>query len=87
MFPFSGDMFMPGETFVQMNSKMFSTFCLRERFIVDPTDEVGFRRDGREQYCELHNTNVWMDDKLHVTLDLRHNLEFSFNGFMDRHLV
>jgi hypothetical protein len=26
---------MPSETFVQMNSKIFNIFCLRERFIVD----------------------------------------------------
>jgi hypothetical protein len=35
MFPLSEDMYMPGEAFVQMNSKIFDIFCLRERFIVD----------------------------------------------------
>jgi hypothetical protein len=28
-------MFIPGEAFVQMNSKIFDILCLRERFIVD----------------------------------------------------
>jgi hypothetical protein len=46
MFPFSGDMFMPSEAFVQMNSKLFNIFCLRERFIVDIDYGTGFSAVG-----------------------------------------
>jgi hypothetical protein len=46
MFPLSKDMFMPGEAFVQMNSKIFNTFCLRERFIVDVDYGTGFSAIG-----------------------------------------
>jgi hypothetical protein len=42
MFPLSEGMFMPGEAFVQMNSKIFYIFCLRERFFVDVDYKTGF---------------------------------------------
>jgi hypothetical protein len=42
MFPLSEDMFMPGEAFVRMNSKIFDIFCFRERFIVDVDYGTGF---------------------------------------------
>jgi hypothetical protein len=42
MFPLSEDRFMPGEAFVQMNSKIFDIFCLREMFIVDVDYGTGF---------------------------------------------
>jgi hypothetical protein len=41
MFPLSEDMFMPGEAFVQMNSKIFDIFCLRERFSVYVDNGIG----------------------------------------------
>jgi hypothetical protein len=46
MFPLSEDMFMPGEAFVQMNSKTFDILCLRERFIVDIDYRTGFSAIG-----------------------------------------
>jgi hypothetical protein len=46
MFPLSEDMFMPGEAFVQMNSKIFDIFCLRERFIVYVDYGTGFSAIG-----------------------------------------
>jgi hypothetical protein len=46
MFLFSEDMFMPGEAFVQMNSKIFDIFCLRERFIVVVDYGAGFSTIG-----------------------------------------
>jgi hypothetical protein len=46
MFPLSEDMFMPGEASVQMNSKIFHIFCLRERFIVDVDYRTGFPAIG-----------------------------------------
>jgi hypothetical protein len=46
MLPLSEEMFMPGEAFVQMNSKIFDIFCLRERFIVDVGYETGFSATG-----------------------------------------
>jgi hypothetical protein len=39
-------MFMPGEVFAQMNSKIFNIFCLRERFIVDVGYETSFSAIG-----------------------------------------
>jgi hypothetical protein len=42
MFPLREDMFMPREAFVQINSKIFEIFCLRERFIVDVDYGTGF---------------------------------------------
>jgi hypothetical protein len=42
MFPLSEDMFMPGEAFVQMNSKIFDIFCLKERLIVYVDYGTGF---------------------------------------------
>jgi hypothetical protein len=41
MFPLSEDMFMPGETFVQMDSKILAVY-LRERFIVYVDYGTGF---------------------------------------------
>jgi hypothetical protein len=46
VFPFSEDIFMPSETFVQMNSKIFNIICLRERFIVDINYGTGFSAIG-----------------------------------------
>jgi hypothetical protein len=50
MFPLSEDMFMPGEAFVKMNSKIFDIFCLRERererFVVDVDYGTGFSAIG-----------------------------------------
>jgi hypothetical protein len=46
MYPFSEDMFMPGETFVQMNCKIFDIFCLRERLIVDVDYGTGLSAIG-----------------------------------------
>jgi hypothetical protein len=46
MFPSSGDMFMPSEAFVQINSKVFNIFCLTERFIVDIDYGTGFSAIG-----------------------------------------
>jgi hypothetical protein len=46
MFPLSEDMFMPGEAFVQTNSKIFIIFCLRERFVVDIAYGTGFSAIG-----------------------------------------
>jgi hypothetical protein len=50
MFLFSGDMFIPGEAFVQMNSKIFNIFCLRERFFVDIDYGTGFSAIGE---CDM----------------------------------
>jgi hypothetical protein len=50
MFPLSEDMFMPGEAFVQMNSKIFDIFCSRERFIVDVDYGTGFSAFGE---CDM----------------------------------
>jgi hypothetical protein len=47
MFLLSEDKFMPGEAFVQMNSKIFGILCLRERFIVDVDYGTGFSAIGR----------------------------------------
>jgi hypothetical protein len=46
MFLLSEDMFLPGEAFVQMDSKIFDIFCLRERFIVDVDYGTGFSAIG-----------------------------------------
>jgi hypothetical protein len=46
MFPFSEDIFMPGEAFVQMNSKISDIFCLRERFIFYVDYGKGFSKIG-----------------------------------------
>jgi hypothetical protein len=37
---------MPIEAFVQMNSKIFNIFCLREGFIVDINYGTGFSAIG-----------------------------------------
>jgi hypothetical protein len=50
MFPFSGDMLMPSEAFVQMNSNIFNIFCFRERFIVDIDYGTGFSAIGE---CDM----------------------------------
>jgi hypothetical protein len=50
MFPFSGDMFVPSEVLVQMNSKIFNIFCLRERLIVDIDYGTGFSAIGE---CDM----------------------------------
>jgi hypothetical protein len=46
MFPLSDDMFMPGEAFVQMNSKILDILCWRERFVVDVDYGTGFSAIG-----------------------------------------
>jgi hypothetical protein len=50
MFPFSEDMFMPSEAFVQMNSKIFNILCLREKFIADIDCGTGFSVIGE---CDI----------------------------------
>jgi hypothetical protein len=50
MFPLSEDMFMPGEAFVQMNSKIFDIFCSRERFIFYVDYGTGFSAFGE---CDM----------------------------------
>jgi hypothetical protein len=46
MFPLTEVMFMPGEAFVQMDSKILDIFCLRERFVVDVDYGTGFSAIG-----------------------------------------
>jgi hypothetical protein len=46
MFLLREDMLMPGEAFVQINSKISDIFCLRERFIVDVDCGTGFSAIG-----------------------------------------
>jgi hypothetical protein len=53
MFPLSEDMFKPGEAFVQMNSKIFDIFCLRERLIVDVDYGIGFSAIGEVTWVDL----------------------------------
>jgi hypothetical protein len=56
MFLLSKDMFVPGEAFVQMNSKIFNIFCLRERFIVDIDYGAGFSAIGE---CDMVMNGDW----------------------------
>jgi hypothetical protein len=46
MFPLREDIFMPGDAFVQMNSKIFDILCLRETSIVDVDYGTGFSAIG-----------------------------------------
>jgi hypothetical protein len=46
MFLLSEDMVIPDEAFVQMNSKIFDIFCLRERFIFYVDYGTGFSAIG-----------------------------------------
>jgi hypothetical protein len=49
----SEDMFMPGKAFVQMNSKIFDIFCLKERFIVDVDYEEKSSFQAKERESKI----------------------------------